>query len=226
MASPFPGMDPYLERHWGDVHADLVALARAALNDVLPPDLVARMEGRVVVDAVSYDRPEAEQHTESYVNILDADGGQLVTVIEVLSPSNKLAGEARGQYRRKRHELAAARVNLVEIDLFRRGAWRDLLLPVVAPADVRTAYRVITRRAHPPRRVELYPMPLRERLPRVPIALRPTNPPVALDLQALVNQAYRNGRYDRTRYDQPCDPPLEAEVAAWADDLLRAAGRR
>src|SRR5579862_3827181 len=43
MRSPFPGMDPYLERHWGDVHTHLVSNIAAALNDRLPDDLIARV---------------------------------------------------------------------------------------------------------------------------------------------------------------------------------------
>ena len=39
MKSPFPGMDPYLERHWRDVHAELISLARTALNKELPQRL-------------------------------------------------------------------------------------------------------------------------------------------------------------------------------------------
>ena len=32
MKSPFPGMDPYLERHWGDVHQALVTYIRDQLQ--------------------------------------------------------------------------------------------------------------------------------------------------------------------------------------------------
>src|SRR2546430_8647848 len=49
MKSPFPGMDPYLERHWLDVHASLVAYAADQLNRVLPEELVATKEERVAV---------------------------------------------------------------------------------------------------------------------------------------------------------------------------------
>ncbi len=42
MKSPFPGMDPYLEPHWPGLHTQLVALASAELNRLLPDDLVAR----------------------------------------------------------------------------------------------------------------------------------------------------------------------------------------
>ena len=50
MASPFPGMDPYLEQFWRDVHASLVIYARDALQGRLPGDLRARVEERVVVE--------------------------------------------------------------------------------------------------------------------------------------------------------------------------------
>ena len=39
MPSPFPGMDPYLEAHWGDVHARLVIYISEQLQMLLPGDL-------------------------------------------------------------------------------------------------------------------------------------------------------------------------------------------
>jgi hypothetical protein len=68
------------------------------------------------------------------------------------------------------------------------------------------------------RRVELFPMPLRQALSRIPIPLRDQDAEVSLDLQELVGQAYCNGRYDHTDYGKPCDPPLEPEDAQWADE--------
>src|SRR5262245_8586299 len=50
MPSPFPGMDPYLEAHWRDVHASLVIYIRDMIQDQLPPKLVARVEERVVLE--------------------------------------------------------------------------------------------------------------------------------------------------------------------------------
>ena len=49
MPSPFPGMDPYLERHWGDVHTRLITYSSDQLQTVLPKDLRARVQERVVV---------------------------------------------------------------------------------------------------------------------------------------------------------------------------------
>ena len=50
MPSPFPGMDPYLEAHWRDVHAGLVIYARDALQGVLPGSLRARVEESVLLE--------------------------------------------------------------------------------------------------------------------------------------------------------------------------------
>src|SRR5207302_9736204 len=50
MPSPFPGMDPYLEAHWRDVHASLIIYARDALQGVLPSSLRARVEERVLLE--------------------------------------------------------------------------------------------------------------------------------------------------------------------------------
>jgi hypothetical protein len=50
MTSPFPGMDPYLEAHWRDVHASLIIYARDALQGVLPASLRARVEESVLLE--------------------------------------------------------------------------------------------------------------------------------------------------------------------------------
>lgn len=56
MASPFPGMDPYLESHWGDVHTSLITYARDQLRVQLPADLRVRVEEHVAVEAESGER--------------------------------------------------------------------------------------------------------------------------------------------------------------------------
>jgi len=49
---------------------------------------------------------------------------------------------------------------------------------------------------------------------------------VPLDLQALLDQCYRNGRYDDIDYAEPTIPALAAEESAWAEALLKAAGKQ
>ncbi len=50
MPSPFPGMDPYLEAHWGDVHSRLVMYISDVLQPGLPKNLYSRVEERVYVE--------------------------------------------------------------------------------------------------------------------------------------------------------------------------------
>jgi hypothetical protein len=173
---------------------------------------------------VSRDEPA----TEGFIEIREVTAGKkLVTVIEVLSPPNKAAGEAQLKYLEKREELYRAQVSLVEIDLLRAG--RPLLAFAydrLAPA-LRTPYRVVVSRGWELLRVEYYPVPLRERLPIIAIPLRRTDSDVPLDLQALVEECYQKGAYNED-FDYAVDPelPFDKADARWVDDLLRGKGLR
>jgi hypothetical protein len=262
MASPFPGMDPYLEPFWRDVHARLIIYAADQLTGRLPGDLRARVEERIVVEpgqdverSVYPDvrviqrgrggpapvaeagltvaeplliRLPDEPATQTFIEIIDlGTGKRVVTVIEILSLSNKLRGEGQELYLRKRDELKQGGVSLVEIDLLRAGT-RLLAVPSDRiPDSHRTPYSVCVRRGWDSPGLELYRVPLQERLPTIRVPLRQTDQDVPLELQPLVDQCYRNGGYDDDLdYKAPLDPPLSLDDAAWADALLRSQGRR
>ena len=64
---------------------------------------------------------EEEIH-ESYIEIVDRVERLVVTVIEILSPTNKAAGSrGRESYETKRSDVMKSPSHLVEIDLLRRG---------------------------------------------------------------------------------------------------------
>lgn len=178
----------------------------------------------VVAEPLLLRVPEPE--VDRRVEIIDpASGGRVVTAIEVLSPSNKLPGRARVAYQSKQRAFLAGGVNLVEIDLVREGEWAFSVDEALLPARKRTPYMVCVFRTTRLGERALYRLPLRERLPCIAIPLRPQDRDVVLDLQEVVDQAYERGRYDRTDYRRPLDPPLASEDAAWAVELLRQAGR-
>jgi hypothetical protein len=161
---------------------------------------------------------------ERYVAILDRYQDQrVVTVLEILSPSNKTTGERRDAYLDKQREILASQTHLVEIDLLRRGQHT-----VAVPANLieqrgNNRYLICVSRWPQRRRHELYPVSLPERLPCFGIPLTEPDPDVPLDLQAALLQAYWDGRYMlRVRYDAPCDPPLSAEDQAWATQQWHA----
>ena len=51
MKNRFPGMNPWLEEFWQDVHATLLVYSRDQLNAELPPGLHARVDERLAIGA-------------------------------------------------------------------------------------------------------------------------------------------------------------------------------
>jgi hypothetical protein len=164
--------------------------------------------------------------TEAYIEIRERSGGKVITVIEFLSLANKCGGVGKEKYIEKQVEVLRSGANLVEIDLVRAGR-RVLALPrQQIPLAHRSDYLACISPGWQRNRRELYPMPLRQRLPILPVPLRRNESPVYLDLQGLIDQAYVTGRYDRLDYSTELDPPLSADDAVWAEELLKAAGKR
>jgi hypothetical protein len=170
---------------------------------------------------------DVEPMTEGYVEIIDVKSGhRVVTTIELLSIANKRPGKGRRIYLKKRKDHQAAGVNLVEIDLLRRGKPVLMVAKDQLPPSFQAAYQACVWRGSRPDVVEVYRVPLRERLPVIGIPLRPTDPDVALDLQTILEQCYRNGGYDDIDYTAEPEPSLRTADARWADALLREVGRR
>jgi len=198
------------------------------------PDVVLKRrrpratEGRVAV--LEGDAPEVvlapglELH-ESYVTILDRRSGQrIVTVIELVSPTNKYAGPGRDSYLAKQSEVLGSAAHLVEIDLLRAGPHVMAIPERIARGKGPYDYLVCVNRAMGLRdEYEIYRRGLRDRLPRVRVPLADDDPDAILDLQAVLNQTYEAGLYhELLSYDQPCVPALSAEDQAWADERIRA----
>lgn len=258
---PFPGMDPYLEQHWRDVHSRLVIYACDAMQAHLPAELFARVEERVYVESPANERsiypdvrvvehrPGAtqsgtavaiaddveaaeswvikafhEEASETFIEIREAgSANRLITVIEFLSPANKLKGEGQDQYLQKQLELRQAGVTLVEIDLIGIGTPTFVPPPNSVPTS---AYRTVVRRGWDSSVVQYDALPLRKRLGAIHIPLRQADPEVPLHLQELIDQCYRNGRYYTIDYRIDPVPPLTDDDIPWADTLLRSAGKR
>jgi len=59
-----------------------------------------------------------EEIEEAFLKIIHVESEALVTVIEVLSPTNKIRGSrGRASFMAKRHEIMNTEVHWVEIDL-------------------------------------------------------------------------------------------------------------
>ena len=134
-----------------------------------------------------------------------------MTVVEVLSPINKapLSTHARQDFLAKRHDTIASATNWVEIGLLRAGE---------RPPEARGvgAYYVLVKRAAEPK-AEIWPIGLREPLPRIGIPIRADVDDIGVALQPLLDQVYDEGRYaDLIDYTQPPPAPaLPEDEAQW-----------
>lgn len=222
-----------------------VVLGEGVPRRIVPDVVVVRHPERAAPTAPVLDRPrtaisEAVHLTirtdpirHHFVEIRDAARGhKLVTLIEIVSPSNKAPGPDRRAYEEKQREVLNSDANLIELDLLRTG---DHILPYgelrEAVEQLGFGYLILINRAAGRRGMvtdyELYPITLREPLPCIPVPLRAGERDVPLDVQVMVNRAYDGGPYRRMiDYTQPSDPPLSDEEAEWAEARLRAAGLR
>ena len=119
--------------------------------------------------------PVQDVESESFLTIRDRRNREIVTVIEILSPTNK-RGDHRGQYLAKRASLLKSPVHLVEIDLLRGGT------PLPPEERPDCTYSVLVSRAEERPDADFWPFRLRDPLPVIPVPLRFEDADASLDL--------------------------------------------
>ena len=163
--------------------------------------------------------PEAVPHVT--IEIRDTANRQLVTAIEVLSPTNK-RGDGREEYLSKRQRLLLSTAHLMEIDLLRTGQ-RVPMQQRLPPAS----YFVLVSRVNDRPVTEVWPIALDQVLPVVPVPLLPGDADVPLDLQQALTNVYDLAGYDlAVDYSKPPEVPLRTLETAWVEERLRASGFR
>jgi hypothetical protein len=197
--------------------------ADVAVVEMMPPRFSAESSTAVIAEPfVIRLEPVIERHR--WVQIIDtADNNRVVTVIEILSPGNKSSSKLNKRYRRKLREYMRAGVSIVEIDLLRSGRGRLLLDLESLPRDRRADYYTCINWAKDPDRWSIYPMPLRQALPTIPIPCRETDADVPLALQPVLDRVYAEGGHDDMDYRKELRVPLEPKDAEWAAGIVRAA---
>lgn len=234
--SPFPGMDPYMEREWQQLAISLPVYLSETLNESLPQDLVARISVREVPDHLEEHlrrllaargkrlgsvEPIRQRFLE--IRLTSADHSP-VTVIEFVHPSNKHFPAEGKRYAAIQIARLVEGIHVVEIDLNRWGN-RTLAMPVVKALPTEATYVASVRRA-PGTRAEIYPMPLCKPLATIPVPLRNGERDVLLELQPAIDREYRSGRHELNDYSRPLDPPLAGAEAEFAERVLKEAGKR
>jgi len=189
-------------------------VGRADIGVTGPPTLHAASEQGTITAPFELELPPVEVERHSSLEIRDRRDRRVVTVIELLSPSNKKPGSDRDEYLRKRKRLLDDRVHLVEIDL-RRGGERP------RPPDVPSCdYYALVSRAESRPKMGFWPLNLRDPLPVLPVPLTAPDPDARLDLQALLHRVYDGAGYANYIYEGTPQPPLSADDEAWARQFL------
>jgi hypothetical protein len=201
---------------------------RPAVESRAPGVAVLDQPRTTVSPSVSM-RVSDEPLRHHFVEIRDASRGHaLVTLIEIVSPSNKRPGPDRRAYEAKQREILDSDTSLIELDLLRGGE------PVVGGPELIEAashlepvpdYLLLVSRAWQRGAYmdyDLFPIRLEDSLPCIPVPLREGEREVPLDLQYALNQAYDAGPYARgaVDYDVPPDPPVRPELTDWLRGCL------
>ncbi len=250
MPSPFPGMNPYLEQSdaWTDFHDNFIIRIQEVLSSQVGPNYLVKLEVQLILhersaeerrffgiadvavaEPVARERPgatvllpapiqlelpavEIEKHRS--IEVRDRKNRRLVTVIELLSPANKTPGTDRDDYLNKRKKIFAGTTHLVEIDLRRGGARPEP--PKLPICD----YCVLVSRAEDRPHVGFWPIALRDPLPDIPVPLNAPDPPVILNLKAVLDKTYDAAGYEKYIYQGQPEPALSEEDMAWANEMI------
>ncbi len=154
---------------------------------------------------------------EGYLEIREVSTGKVITVVEVLSPTNKRTKSGRKSYLEKREKILQSNTNLVEIDLIRNGDKMPILTNI---SD--TDYRILIVRSHHLPSAQLFAFTVREAIPNLTIPLEQQEQEIELNLQNLLLEIYEQAGFDLTLdYNQPPVPELLVKDREWMDILLK-----
>ncbi len=208
MLNPFPGMNPYLEHPelWHQVHNRLIVGIADAIAEQVAPKYFVSIEQRIyqIIHTIK----------DRYLEVREVATKELITVIEVLSPTNKRS-EGRSLYETKRIKILTSMTNLVEIDLLRSGR------PMMVQGAPESQYRILVSRSSDRPNADLFVFDLQEAIPDFPVPLRGETPEPIVSLQTVLNETYQRGRLDLL-IDYTIDPipGLKAHDRQWMQEIL------
>jgi Protein of unknown function (DUF4058) len=161
---------------------------------------------------------QVDEVIEKRLEIRHLPDRELVTAIELLSPSNKQLPGAP-LYIDQRDDLIQQRVHLVELDLLIAGK----RLPMKDDLPTGQYYAFVSRAERRPLS-EIYAWTIRDPLPRIPIPLKSPDADIMLDLAATFSTVYERSRVERLiDYAARLKLPLWPEDREWAESLAHSA---
>ncbi|MGH2343935.1 MAG: DUF4058 family protein [Chloroflexota bacterium] len=237
MPSPFPGMDPYLERpdHWSGVHSGLIAVMREMLARQAAPRFFVDSEDSVYIlgrndPGRSFVRPD--------ISMVEAVGAGSIAPARARIASPMLMEvpeslEIRAPFLTIIDTLDRHVVTTIEVlspinkvpgsagqgEFLRKreqimgstSHWLeiDLLRAGTRPRGipVHGGYNAMLHRARDPERLEGWFATIRQALPTIAVPLSPPFEDVPLDLQEVVDTVYTRYHYDAAIEYEDEPPP-------------------
>jgi hypothetical protein len=226
-------LNPLLKPNYVALLEDSAVLEPVELSDdervrLIPDVSIVHEAATAIYDAQPISGPPLRLETTyseridyHFIEVRTTPNLELVTVIELLSPGNKV-GVGYDEYFKKRSRILATTANLVELDLLRVGQRVPMRTSLPSAPYFAFVHRSATRPM-----ADIWPIFLTECLPTIPIPLRRRDPDVPLNLQAILSEVYDLVGYERLiDFRKRPEPPLSDEELAWIDDTLRSAGFR
>lgn len=250
MPSPFPGMNPYVEREevWHDFHERFIPYAAELLTPQVRPHYIVRLDENIYV----HELPTDERELIGRPDIAITRGSHLVSA--TMLSAGTMAAPASVSVPMQDEE------RLTFIEIVDRGSNQLVTaIELLSPANKGShrqqyeskrerylsagvtlveidllrggrrlpliglpscAYYVLIARAEESPRAGAWPVQLRDPLPKIPIPLRAPKRDAELDLQSIVHRVYDAAGYEDYVYSTPPTPPLTNDDAQWAAQFL------
>lgn len=208
------------ERTYLEEPGELVLVGRPDLTVVDRGGEEAASKRSPTQAVVEVELPIGAEVRETFLELRTAGEGEVVTVVELLSPSNKRSGKGRRIYLDKRELVLSTRTSLVELDLLRAGD----PMPTVGP-QVRSDYSILVSRVYRRPKADLLPFGLRDPIPSFLLPLRRGEDELTVELARVLHALYDRASYDlRIDYEREPVLPLPPADSEWARALTRGHG--
>jgi hypothetical protein len=215
-------MDPYLEAEkiWPAFQHHLVA----CLYQTLLPGLVDRYRARIgqrryATEQALFTSIIRDEHEEEFIEIRQRTDSRLITLVDIVSPTNKTTTAGRQAYLDKRKEAKAANANLVEVDLVMQG---QPMLDYSREGLPEWDHAVTVTRALQPDKHEIYTATLERKLPKFRLPLAGDDRDTVLDLQGAFARCFDQGNFlTQINYQRDPATKLADDDRKWIDQLLR-----
>jgi hypothetical protein len=204
-------MDEDPESEVGITYPDVELLHR---NNMLKEPAVAYGNRSTTEPTIVYRFKLPIEVKVARVEIKDVANNKLVTAIEILSPINKRKPNLIN-YREKISELRKKGVNIIEIDLLRRGT------RPYPHEESNKHYQMMLLRAKT-NKAAVWAVGIHDELPILPVPLLAPDPDVALDLGQALDIIFERSLYHLSidYKKDPAPPTFSEEDLAWIQTIV------